>query len=47
MAWFLIGLVLVTVVLWALGWALAHYGVVLLMVAVVCAWYFLGSGRRD
>ncbi len=46
MAWFLIGLVLVTVALLAIGWALAHYGVVLLMAAVLCAWHFLRSGRR-
>lgn len=42
MAWLLIGLVLMTVALWAL----AHYGVVLLVVAVLCAWHFLRSGRH-
>jgi hypothetical protein len=46
MAWLLIGLVLVTVALWAVGWALAHYGVVLLVATAVCAWYFLRSGRH-
>ena len=47
MAWLLIGLALVTLALWVLGWALAHYGIVLLVAALVCARYFLRSGRRD
>jgi hypothetical protein len=46
MAWLLIGLVLAVVALWALGWALAHFGVVLLIGSVWCAWYFLRPGRR-
>jgi len=46
MAWLLIGLVLVTVALWAIGWALAHYGIVLLGATALCAWHFLRSDRR-
>lgn len=47
MAWLLIGLALVTVALWTLGWALAHYGVILFIGAALCAWYFLRPGRHD
>ena len=46
MIWLLIILVLATVALWAVGWALAHYGIVLLMATALCAWYFLRSDRR-
>ena len=46
MAWLLIGLALVTVALWALGWALAHYGVVLLVGVILYAWHFLKPGRH-
>lgn len=46
MAWLLIGLVLVTIALWALGWALAHYGVVLLLSAVLCGWAVFKAGRN-
>jgi hypothetical protein len=46
MAWLLIGLVLVTVAFWAIGWALAHYGILLLMATALCGWYFLRSDRR-
>ena len=47
MIWLLIILVLVTVALSVVGWALAHYGIVLLMAVALCAWYFLRSGPRD
>lgn len=46
MAWLLIGLVLGTVAFWSLGWALAHYGVVLLIGAVLCGWLALKAGRN-
>ena len=46
MIWLLIILVLATVALWTVGWALAHYGIVLLIATALCAWYLLRSGRR-
>ena len=46
MIWLLIILVLVTMALWTVGWALAHYGIVLLTATALCAWYFLRFGRR-
>lgn len=46
MAWLLIGLVLVTVAIWALGWALAHYGVLLLLVALLCGWFVVKGSRN-
>ena len=46
MAWLLIGLVLVTGAVWVIGLALAHYGVVLLVAAVICGWNFLRAGHR-
>jgi hypothetical protein len=46
MVWLLIGLALVTAGFWALGWALAHYGVVLLIGALLCGWYVVRTGRH-
>ena len=46
MIWLLIILVLVTMALWTVGWALAHYGIVLLIATALCAWYFLRSWPR-
>jgi hypothetical protein len=46
MARLLIGLAIVTLGLWALNWALLHYGVVLLVSAGLCAWYFLSPTRH-
>jgi hypothetical protein len=36
----------VTVALWAIGWALAHYGIVLPFATALYACYVLRSGRR-
>jgi hypothetical protein len=46
MAWLLIGLVLVTIAMWALDWALAHYGAVLLLGSVLCGWVVFKAGRN-
>lgn len=46
MARLLIGLALVTAVVWALSWALAHYGIVLIVGVGLCAWYYLKLGRN-
>jgi hypothetical protein len=46
MARLLIGLALVTVLVWALNWVLVHYGIVLIVGVGLCAWYYLKPGRN-
>jgi hypothetical protein len=46
MARLLIGLAIVTVGIWALNWALLHFGAILLVSAGLCAWYFLRPVRH-
>jgi hypothetical protein len=46
MARLLIGLLAIAIAMWVLNWALAHYGVVLLVGAALCGWLVLRPGRH-